>query len=174
MSVQSTTQTMGSPSRDSFFPTSVAEALLHSEDQMHAKMEKTRSAFEKMSKKAMEAQAAKDKEISELQKALALAEARAESAETTAALQMEASRERENGLMARLKKTESERDSREQRLDYLRKLYLKETIGFRTPHGRTIEREWLPILCCFEKAIGGSRGVLFDRPFTTPPCKHDY
>jgi septal ring factor EnvC (AmiA/AmiB activator) len=171
MSVQSSTQTMRTPRTDFVFPTFVAESLLLTEDQMHAHMDKARSAFERMSKKAQEAQAAKDKEIAELRKALALSEERVKAAENTLAIQKEASTEMEKALKARLEKTERERDSREERLNYLRKLYEKGTIGFWSAHGRTIEREWLPIVCCFEKAIGGTRGMLCGKiPIY---CKHD-
>src|SRR5690349_14370269 len=100
MSVQSSSQTTKVQSADSLFPTSFAESLLNSENQMHENMERARSAFERMGKKATEAQVAKDKEIAELRKALALTESKAKAAEGTASLQWEASTQKEKALEA--------------------------------------------------------------------------
>ena len=83
MSVQSTTETMGIQRMGFDFSSPLAEALLRSEDQIHASMDKTRSTFERMKGKAEEAQAAKDKEIAALQKALDLAKTKLKAQETS-------------------------------------------------------------------------------------------
>jgi hypothetical protein len=116
MSVQSSTQ-MGTQRTDSFFPTPVAESLLHTEDQMHENMDKARSAFERMKKKATEAQAAKEKENAELRKALALAEAKLKAQEIafqekeSALIEKNKTRAEENAsLKAHIAKCEAFRD----------------------------------------------------------------
>jgi DNA repair exonuclease SbcCD ATPase subunit len=101
-SIRTSTSDAAAKSAQQSFSISLAETLLHAEDQTHAKMDKTRSAFERMKKKAEEAQAAKDKEIAELKKALVLAEERTKAAEALAASRLEAFQEKEKSFEAQI------------------------------------------------------------------------